>query len=200
MRFERASTPVIAAAGLLGATAVQAHHGFGQFDRSQPVDLDGTITGIDFVNPHSYLRLDVTGANGETIAMRCEMRAATLMRRSGWSEEMFATGSAVSIQGWGHRTDPAACYIEDIKIGDAEAINRNDQFSTGTGAESSFCAAASTAAANSFHSASGLRERSSHTRRNASESAVCTACTHTPDTAGVNQRGVRMICPTSGNQ
>ena len=133
MRFERACAVVNFAAGLLAAGVVHAHHGFGQFDRSKPVDLDGTITGIDFVNPHSYLRLDVTGADGATIAMRCEMRAATLMRRSGWSEEMFVTGSAVSIQGWGHRTDPAACYIEDIRIGDAEAINRNDQFSTGTG-------------------------------------------------------------------
>jgi hypothetical protein len=133
MPGNRAKAVSIAATGLLASATALAHHGFGQFDRSQPVDLDGTITGIDFVNPHSYLRLDVTGANGETIAMRCEMRAATLMRRSGWSEEMFVTGSAVSIQGWGHRTDPAACYIEDIKIGDAEAINRNDQFSTGTG-------------------------------------------------------------------
>jgi hypothetical protein len=124
---------IVAIAGLFGAASASAHHGFGQFDRSKPVDLDGTITGIDFVNPHSYLKLDVTGAAGETIAMRCEMRAATLMRRSGWSEEMFVNGSTVSIQGWGHRTDPAACYIEDIKIGDAEAINRNDQFSTGTG-------------------------------------------------------------------
>jgi hypothetical protein len=129
--FERARILIAVTGGVFVAASASAHHGFGQFDRSQPVDLDGTITGIDFVNPHSYLRLDVTGANGEAIAMRCEMRAATLMRRSGWSEEMFVNGSAVSIQGWGHRTDPAACYIEDIRIGDAEVINRNDQFSTG---------------------------------------------------------------------
>ena len=133
MTTRRGRVAIVSIAGLLGAAGASAHHGFGQFDRSQPVDLDGTITGIDFVNPHSYLRLDVTAADGETIAMRCEMRAATLMRRSGWSEEMFVTGSAVSIRGWGHRTDPAACYIEDITIGDGAEINRNDQFSTGSG-------------------------------------------------------------------
>jgi hypothetical protein len=133
IRFERVKVLIVAASGVFVFASASAHHGFGQFDRSQPVDIEGTITGIDFVNPHSYLRLDVTGADGGTLAMRCEMRAATLMRRSGWSEEMFVTGSTVSIQGWGHRTDPAACYIEDIKIGDAEAINRNDQFSTGLG-------------------------------------------------------------------
>lgn len=119
-----------------GISAVsQAHHGFGQFERSIQVDIDGVITGIDFVNPHAYLHLDVTGDDGETIAMRCEMRAATLMRRSGWSEEMFVTGAPATIHGFGHRTDPAACYLEDITIGDAPGFNRNDQFETDTGVD-----------------------------------------------------------------
>ena len=110
-----------------------AHHGFGQFDRSQPVAIEGVITDIDFVNPHAYLYLDVTDEAGETIAMRCEMRAATLLRRSGWSREMFVIGSEISIEGFGHRTDPAACYLEDVTIGDAPEINRNDQFQTDAG-------------------------------------------------------------------
>src|SRR5690606_24072833 len=84
-----------------------------------------------FVNPHSYLHLDVVGDDGETIAMRCEMRAATLLRRSGWSEEMFVVGAEATIYGFGHRDDPASCYLEDITIGDAPGINRNDQLTTG---------------------------------------------------------------------
>lgn len=131
LRFptDRSRFAIVAAACCVVTTA-QAHHGFGQFDRSLQVDIDGVITGIDFVNPHAYLRLDVAGADGETIAMRCEMRAATLMRRSGWSEEMFVIGAEATIHGFGHRDDPAACYLEDITIGDAAGINRNDQFET----------------------------------------------------------------------
>jgi len=123
------------AAGFSVAPVSQAHHGFGQFDRSQEIDIAGVITSIDFVNPHAYLRLDVAGENGDTIAMRCEMRAATLMRRSGWSEEMFVIGAEATIHGFGHHTDPAACYLEDITIGDAAGINRNDQFETDTGVD-----------------------------------------------------------------
>ena len=67
-----------------------AHHGFGRFDRANDSTITGTITDIDFVNPHSYLYFDQVTESGEVIAMRCEMRAATLMRRSGWSKEMFA--------------------------------------------------------------------------------------------------------------
>jgi hypothetical protein len=114
-----------------------AHHGFGRFDRSLPVEIEGVISGIDFVNPHAYLNLDVENENGETIAMRCEMRAATLMRRSGWSEEMFVIGAEARIEGFGHRDDPASCYLEDITIGDAPGINRNDQLETDSGIDHS---------------------------------------------------------------
>src|SRR6188768_2677913 len=72
----------IAAAVLVLALAVSppalAHHGLGRFDRTKQVDFTGVIQGIDFVNPHSYLHFDADGADGKTIAMRCEMRAATL--------------------------------------------------------------------------------------------------------------------------
>ncbi len=117
------------ALGIATGTA-HAHHGFGRFDRTKPVEIEGTITSIDFVNPHSYLNLDVIDPSGKVVAMSCEMRAATLLRRSGWSKEMFVTGARAKISGWGHRDDDAACYIEDITIGDAPTRNRNDQFTT----------------------------------------------------------------------
>jgi hypothetical protein len=119
-----------AAAGLGVSTAAFAHHGFGLFDRSKEMTFTGVISGIDFVNPHSYLHFDAVNAAGETVAMRCEMRAATLMRRSGWSKEMFVIGARATVYGFGHRNDPAACYLEDITIGDAPGFNRNDQFTT----------------------------------------------------------------------
>jgi hypothetical protein len=117
-------------AALILTSNALAHHGFGRFDRSQEVEFTGVIAGIDFVNPHSYLRIDVPNENGEIVAMRCEMRAATLMRRSGWSEEMFVIGAEATVFGFGHRDDPASCYLEDITIGDAPGFNRNDQFTT----------------------------------------------------------------------
>ena len=130
MTHRRIAVVAAALLTLVAAAPASAHHGFGRFDRTKPVEIEGTITGIDFVNPHSYLNLDIVDSAGTVIAMRCEMRAATLLRRSGWSEEMFVTGAHAKISGWGHRDDPAACYIEDITIGDAPTRNRNDQFTT----------------------------------------------------------------------
>ena len=121
-------TATAAVAAFAASTAALAHHGFGRFERSQEVEFSGTITDMDFVNPHAYLHFDAVQADGSTIAMRCEMRAATLLRRSGWTEEMFTVGAEATVYGFGHRDDPASCYLEDITIGDAPGFNRNDQF------------------------------------------------------------------------
>jgi len=118
---------VLTTTTLAASTAGLAHHGLGRFDRSQQVAFTGVITGIDFVNPHSYLHFDVVNAAGDKIAMRCEMRAATLLRRSGWAPEMFAVGAQATVFGFGHRDDPSACYLEDIKIGNGPSLNRNAQ-------------------------------------------------------------------------
>src|SRR4029077_5163116 len=76
----------MARAALLAAGAIAlsgtawAHHGFGRIDGSQNVTLEGTLTGVDFCNPHAYLYFDAVDADGKTLKMRCEMRAATVLR------------------------------------------------------------------------------------------------------------------------
>jgi Family of unknown function (DUF6152) len=118
-----------AVAALLCAPAF-AHHGFGRFDLSKNVTLEGTLTGIDFVNPHAYLYFDATGADGKVTPTRCEMRAATVLRRSGWSPSMFVKGKHVTVSGNPHRDDPASCYVETLTIGDAPTLQRYDQLTS----------------------------------------------------------------------
>jgi len=119
-----------AVAAMALSTAAFAHHGFGRFDPTKQIDLEGTLTGIDFVNPHSYLYFDHTNDEGHVTKMRCEMRAATVLRRSGWSPEMFVPGKHVKISGNPHRDDPASCYIETLTIGDAPTLERYQQLTT----------------------------------------------------------------------
>jgi hypothetical protein len=122
---------VVTLGALLLAAPVLAHHGFGRFDATKEVMLEGTVTGIDFVNPHAYLYFDAKGADGKVTKMRCEMRAATVLRRSGWSPEMFTAGKHVAISGNPHRDDPASCYIETLTLGE-EKLERYQQLTTAT--------------------------------------------------------------------
>ena len=116
---------------LLVAAPALAHHGFGRFDPTKTVTIEGTVTGIDFVNPHAYLYFDAMAADGKVTKMRCEMRAATVLRRSGWSAEMFTPGKHVAISGNAHRDDPASCYIETLTLGE-EKLERYQQLTTAT--------------------------------------------------------------------
>jgi hypothetical protein len=101
---------------------VAAHHGFGRFNPGEDIEVEGTLTGLDFVNPHSYVYFDTVGEDGETLKMRCEMRAATVLRRSGWSPDMFVPGVSIKITGNPHRDDPASCYAETLALGDTELL------------------------------------------------------------------------------
>ncbi|HUL80605.1 MAG TPA: DUF6152 family protein [Gammaproteobacteria bacterium] len=106
-----------------------AHHGFGLFDMSKAVEYSGTLTSMELVNPHSYMHFDTVGPDGKPFSMRCEMRAATLIKRSGWSTEMFQPGSHVVVEGHPHRDDPHSCYLEAFTLG-GKTVDRNDQFTT----------------------------------------------------------------------
>jgi hypothetical protein len=108
-------------------TSAQAHHGFGQFDVDTDTEYSGTLTEMELVNPHSYMHFETTGPDGQPFAMRCEMRAAMLIRRSGWELDMFVVGAHVEIKGHPHRNDPHACYLESFTLGDAPELGRNDQ-------------------------------------------------------------------------
>lgn len=114
-------------AALLVAPAAVAHHGFGTFDMSSEVEITGIVTDLAFVNPHAWLYLDVTDADGESAAMRCEMRSATTLRRSGWTPEMFPLGAQVTIMGSPDRNDPAACYVSTVVFADGSTIDRYGQ-------------------------------------------------------------------------
>ena len=93
------------------------------------MELEGKLTRLDFVNPHSYVYFDVVGADGKVVAMKCEMRSATTLRRSGWSPEMFVRGAAIKVTGNPHRDDPTACTVETLTLGDKPTLERYQQLS-----------------------------------------------------------------------
>jgi hypothetical protein len=106
-----------------------AHHGAGRYDPRTNVTLEGRLTRLDFVNPHSYVYFDVVVDDGKVIAMKCEMRGATVLRRSGWSPEMFVPGVSIKLTAHPHRDDPTACTVETLTLGPAATLERYQQLS-----------------------------------------------------------------------
>ncbi len=119
--------PIALAIGAAIAPAALAHHGFGTFVMDVDIEITGTVTGIDFVNPHSWLYLDVVNEDGETIAMRCEMRSANTLRRSGWTSDLFPEGKEITITGSPDRDDPYSCYVSTVIFDDGSSLDRYGQ-------------------------------------------------------------------------
>lgn len=117
---------LLAAVSLVSSVA-SAHHGFGRFDPTTEIRVEGTLTDLEFVNPHSYVYFETTDAQGAVLEMGCEMRAATVLRRSGWSPELFVEGAHIVITGNPHRDDPTSCYVETLAIGEAPTLERYQQ-------------------------------------------------------------------------
>ncbi len=113
------------ALGIAGTAS--AHHGFGNFDRTTEVVLKGTVKGLDFVNPHAYVYFEVAAADGAATPYRCEMRAATVLRRSGWSPEMFKPGEPIEITGAPDRFDSHSCYVNTVVFADGTTADRYAQ-------------------------------------------------------------------------
>jgi len=105
----------------------RAHHGLANFDLNTEITIAGTVTRIAFVNPHSWVYLDVTGADGEVEAWRCELRGASVLRRSGWTEDMFAAGTQLTITGAPDRFEPNTCYFGTAVFADGSSIDRYGQ-------------------------------------------------------------------------
>ncbi len=119
---------VLAALSVVLPNAVLAHHGTnGQFDASKLLTVTGVISDLAFVNPHAYVYIDITTENGDVETWNCELRASSVLRRSGWTPEMFALGTQVHLEGLAARRDPLGCYTETISFNGGPVIERYAQ-------------------------------------------------------------------------
>ena len=113
-------------AGLLAVPA-RAHHGISNWDLNKDLTLTGTLTKIELINPHSWLSVEVRGAYGKPVLWRCEMRAGVVLRRSGWTVDLFRIGSTITVTGSPERTKPNLCYLGTITFADGSHMDRYGQ-------------------------------------------------------------------------
>jgi len=86
---------------LLSAQALSAHHSFAaEFDRNSPVTLTGSVTRVDWGNPHIWVFLDVKDDTGKVSNWGVEGGAPNALFRNGWRKDSLKVGDTVTVEGF----------------------------------------------------------------------------------------------------
>ena len=93
---------VIAGIGiLLAALPTLGHHSFAaQYDRSKPITLKGTVSKVEWMNPHIYFYVDVKDDAERVTNWAIEGGAPSMLYRNGWRIDSLKVGDAVTVEGW----------------------------------------------------------------------------------------------------
>jgi hypothetical protein len=117
---------------VMAGGAALAHHAFtAEFDADQPIVLKGVISKAEWINPHSWVYLDVKDDAGKTTTWAIECGAPNALLRRGWNKNSLPIGSAVVIDGYRAKNGSTIANAKDITFPDGKKLFLGSQ---GTGA------------------------------------------------------------------
>lgn len=123
-------TALALAAGFITQAPVQAHHSIaGEFDTTKSFELRGTLTRLDWANPHLWYYLDVVTEAGTTEQWQCTTGInPNRLIRAGWKKEDLPVGSRIFIASANPaRDDSKTCYVGGIELEDGTPIFRGNK-------------------------------------------------------------------------
>jgi hypothetical protein len=116
--------PIAAAClALVSAGRLSAHHSFAaEFDPTKPVKLRGVITEVEFINPHSWIHIDVTTGNGVVENWAIEGGTPNTLFRQGITDDSLPPGTEILVEGYRSRDGLLKASGRDITFPDGRKI------------------------------------------------------------------------------
>ena len=114
------------------AAPLFAHHSFdAEYDRTKPISFKGTISKVDWMNPHIYIYVDTKDASGKAVTYAVEGGPPNSLFRQGWRKESVSIGTPVSVTGYLAKK-PGALFVNgSLTMADGRSVFRG---ATGGGA------------------------------------------------------------------
>jgi len=116
----------------LGAVSLSAHHAFSsEFDASRPIVLRGAVSKTEWINPHSWIHLDVKGADAKVVTWAIECGAPNSLMRRGLNKTSIPIGTELVVDGYQAKDGSTTANAKDITLPDGRKFFAG---SSGTGA------------------------------------------------------------------
>jgi hypothetical protein len=117
-----ASALVVLVAAVSGGS-LGAHHSFAaQYDRDKPVTLKGTVTKLEWANPHIYFYLDVKTDDGKVEKWAVEGGAPNSLYRAGWRKDSLQVGHVVTVNGWLAKDGSKLANMRAVVLADGRQV------------------------------------------------------------------------------
>jgi len=101
----------------LVSTSVLAHHSFvASFDENKPVTLTGTVTEVEWTNPHIWFFIDVENPGGTVTNWGLEMGSPNFLMRAGWRRDAMNVGDVVDVEGHQARDDSPNAHARSVVL------------------------------------------------------------------------------------
>ena len=115
---------VVAGLGLLLCTVpMLAHHSFAaEYDSSKPITLTGTVTKVEWMNPHARFYIDVKAEKGEMNNWELELGSPNGLMRQGWTRNSLKKGDQVTISGSLAKDGSKLANARTVKLADGRQV------------------------------------------------------------------------------
>ena len=115
-----------------GATALAHHSFFAEYDRELPVTITGTVTLLEWTNPHARLYVDAPGDDGEVVHWNLELGPPNGLMRLGWRRDSLVPGTVVTVEGFRSKTEDNVANARTVTLSDGREVFAGSSFDTTT--------------------------------------------------------------------